>query len=184
MSATQVNVCPPITMLEPSDRALIAAAARGEAGAFGELYRRHCDIVLAFFLNRTGAPGLAADLTAETFAVALAGCRRYRPDAPPPSWLFAIARRLLAESRRRGAVEDRARRRVGLARLELDDGDIERIAGLRALLSPSSRERLGEARREAVRACILDELDHPDGAGGFRPSPAVAPCRRDGEVVS
>lgn len=168
----------PFARLDPSDRKLIAAARRGDGPAFGRFYRRHRDIVPAFFVARTGDAALAADLTAETFAVALAGCHGYRQDARPPSRLFAIARRLLAESRRRGAVGVRARERLGLAGLELDDDDLERIGRLRALLPgrPAQRdqlERLPEASREALRALILDELEHPNTARGLRRSPAA-----------
>lgn len=116
-------------------------------------------------------------------AAAFAGCRRHRRDAPPPSWPFAMARRLLAESRRRGAVEYRTRRRLGLARLELDEGDLERIAQIRAHLpgrlpSPDLLERLPEARREALRARTLDELEHPHSACALPRSPIVATPHR------
>lgn len=174
-------------MLEPTDRSLIAAARRGDAPAFGELYRRHREVVLAFFLARTGDARLAADLTAETFANAVAGCHGYRTDASPSRWLFAIARRMLAESRGRGAVDDRARRRLDLAPLELDDDDLERILALRAMLpapAPSPDvERLPQARREALRARILDELEHPRAAGDLRCSPALARTARGGPQV-
>jgi len=83
-------------------------------------------------------------------------------------------RSLIAATR---AVDERARR-LGLARLELDD-DFERIGGLRALLpagvpSPAVVEQLPEARREALRARILDELEHPSAAPRLRTSGAVA----------
>jgi RNA polymerase sigma-70 factor (ECF subfamily) len=158
---------------------LIVAARRGDGAAFARLYRRHRDVVLTFFIARTGDAALAADLTAESFAVALTACHRYRPDTPPPSWLFAIARRLLAESCRRGTVDDRARRRLGLAPLELNDPDLERIARLRELLPdgfppPGRAEGLTEALREALRARVLDELEHPGVTRGLRASPALA----------
>jgi DNA-directed RNA polymerase specialized sigma24 family protein len=177
-----------IAMPEPSDRRLIVAAGRGDGAAFARLYRRHRDVLLAFFLARTGDAALAADLAAESFAVALTACHRYRPDAPPPSWLFAIARRLLTESRRRGTVDDHARRRLGLARLELDDGDLERIARLRELLPdgfppPGQLEGLTEALREALRARALDELEHSRATPGLRGSPAVARSDRAPEPI-
>ncbi len=50
-----------------------------DAGSFEEFYVRHVDTVLGFFARRTGDADLAADLTSETFAAALAGRRRYRP---------------------------------------------------------------------------------------------------------
>lgn len=165
-------------MPEPTDRYLIAAARRGDAEAFGLLYRRHHALVLAFFLARTGHAGLAADLTAETFASTLTSCPGYRQDVPPARWLFAIARRVLADSRKSGIVDSSARRRLGLRTLELDDGDLERITALRDLLpsvtAARGAEQLAEGRRQALRARILDELEHPRPPTGLRHSHGIA----------
>src|SRR3954463_16800174 len=105
-----------------------------ELGSFAVFYRAHVEELLGFFCRRTRDPELAADLTAETFAAALAGRRRYRPEAPPAGgWLYGIATKKLADAQRRGYAERRARRRLGMERLDLSDADIARI------------ERLGEA---------------------------------------
>src|SRR5215207_2301359 len=53
--------------------------------SFGLFYRRHFETVLGFFARRTRDPELSADLTAETFAAALAGRRRYRPERAAPT---------------------------------------------------------------------------------------------------
>lgn len=56
---------------------------------------------------------------------------RFRPrKAPASAWLFGIVRNNLAMSRRRGRVEVRARRRLGMAPLVLTDESIERISAL------------------------------------------------------
>jgi len=52
------------------DAQLLAVTVRDPA-AFGAWYRRHEREVLAFFRYATRSSGLAADLTAETFAAAL-----------------------------------------------------------------------------------------------------------------
>src|SRR3954452_21866183 len=49
--------------------------------SFELFYRRHFEAVLGFFARRTRDAELSADLTAETFAAALAGRRRFRPDS-------------------------------------------------------------------------------------------------------
>jgi DNA-directed RNA polymerase specialized sigma24 family protein len=59
--------------------------ARGEPAAFGAFYRRHEDRVLSYFLARVGDPEVAADLTAETFAAALASAHRFRRRKEPAS---------------------------------------------------------------------------------------------------
>lgn len=110
-----------------SDEALLATG-KSDPGAFGVFYRRRVDAVLAFFLRRTRDRELAADLTAETFAAALAALPGYepRPDGAL-AWLFTIAHRKLVDSIRRGKVEDRARRRLRLEPLVFSDEDIEQV---------------------------------------------------------
>src|SRR6266516_359094 len=96
--------------------------------AFEDFYERNERAVLAFFLRRTGRAELAADLTAETFARALAGHHRFDPaEGPERAWLFGIARHLLADSLRAGQVEDSVRRRLGMEPLALDDEELARI---------------------------------------------------------
>src|ERR671930_77631 len=57
--------------------------------------------------------------------------RRVRPVLPPAgAWLFGIASRKLADYHRRGYAEDRARKRLGMERVELTDADLRRIEGL------------------------------------------------------
>src|ERR671931_228683 len=95
-----------------SDEDLLASH---ELGSFAIFYRRHAEAVLGFFRRRTGDAELAADLTAETFAAALAGRRRFAPErGPAAAWLYGIARRQLVTLQRRGHVERRARRRMGI----------------------------------------------------------------------
>jgi RNA polymerase sigma-70 factor (ECF subfamily) len=111
-----------------TDEQLLVA---GDAEAFDVVYRRWVTKLLGFFMRRTGDAELAADLTAETFAAALAGRRRYRPDhGTAAAWLSGIAAKKLAVAERRGYAERRARRRLGMQRIELDDEDLVRIERL------------------------------------------------------
>ncbi|MDO9353344.1 MAG: sigma factor, partial [Solirubrobacteraceae bacterium] len=92
----------------------------GDAAAFGAFYRAHEDVVLGYFLRRTGQAELAADLAAETFAQALASRAGFDPQrGPARAWLFGIARHVLARSLERGRVEDETRRRLGMEPLVL-----------------------------------------------------------------
>jgi RNA polymerase sigma factor (sigma-70 family) len=151
----------------------LLATARAEPAAFGAFYRRHEDRVLSYFLARVGEPEVAADLTAETFAAALASTHRFRPRRTPAvAWLFGIARNNLAMSRRRGRVEARARRRLGMAPLVLTDEAIERIADLDRTALALVDELPGD-QREAVRARVIDERDYPEIARDLRCSEAV-----------
>jgi RNA polymerase sigma-70 factor (ECF subfamily) len=159
---------------ESDDRVLAASAS--DPRAFSAFYRRYERPVLAYFRRRTGDAELAADLTAEVFAAALAACPRYQPRrAPASAWLFAIAQHKLSRSRRRGAVEDRARRRLGMAPIRLDDVDLERIDELDDGSDSLMRmlDELPHDQREAVRARVLEERPYDEIAGRLSCSPAV-----------
>src|SRR3954465_12149241 len=115
-----------------ADERLLSETPRTPA-AFAVFYRRHEGAVLGYFMRRTGHAELAADLAAETFAAALLGARRYRPDRGDAlSWLYGIARPRLMRSIEHGRVEDRARRRLGLPAVATDDDVLERIERLGA----------------------------------------------------
>ena len=106
----------------PTDEELLTS---GDPASFEEFYGRHVEAVLGFFARRTRDAELAADLTAETFAAALAGRRRYRPSAGAGgAWLYGIAMKKLADAQRRGFAERRARRRMGMERIELHEDDV------------------------------------------------------------
>jgi RNA polymerase sigma factor (sigma-70 family) len=147
----------------------------GDPEAFAAFYRRHVAPLLGYFLRRTGNAELAADLTAETFAAALDGLHRFDPArGPAVGWLYGIARRQLGRAARRGAVEDKARRRLGMAPLELTDEAVERIEALAASdAATTALAGLPPDQREAVRARILDERDYADIARSTRTSEAV-----------
>jgi RNA polymerase sigma-70 factor (ECF subfamily) len=113
-----------------TDEELLLASAR-DPDAFGELYRRHVQAVLTWSYRRTGCPETAADLTAETFAQAFLSRARYRATgAPARAWLFGIARHELGRLARRGRVAERARGRMGMAPVPLDEESITRIEAL------------------------------------------------------
>lgn len=162
-----------------ADEELLVASVADPA-AFATFYRRYVDAVLAYFAVRTRRPDLAADLTAETFAAALHGVHRYRPRREPAAaWLFAIARNKLADAARRGAVADRARRRLGMEPVPLMDADLERVEALADLAASGADgvlrlvAALPADQRAAVVARVLDERDYPEIARELRCSEAV-----------
>ena len=61
-----------------SDAALLAATG-SDPEAFAGFYDRYETSLVGYFVRRTGDPEVAADLTAEVFAAALAAAPRYRP---------------------------------------------------------------------------------------------------------
>jgi RNA polymerase sigma factor (sigma-70 family) len=157
---------------EPSDAELLSAT---DTRSFELFYRRNFEALLGFFARRTRDPELAADLTAETFAAALSARRRYRPDrGRADSWLFAIAYHKLADAQRRGAAEDRARRRLGMERIELTDDDLARIERLAdENWASATVEDLPSDQRDAIRAHIVRGHSYEDIAESLQTSEAV-----------
>jgi RNA polymerase sigma-70 factor (ECF subfamily) len=161
-----------------SDEELVRAARR-DSQAFGAFYDRHAHAVAGWFLRRTRSGELAADLTAETFADALQNCRRYDPErGAAVAWLFGIARRELVQAIERGQVENRARRRLRLPRLELDDEALERVVELAGSAATASRiaalmAQLPADQRRAIEARVIDEDDYAAIAARVRVSESV-----------
>lgn len=146
----------------------------GDADDFAAFYRRHEDAVLAFFVRRTGGGELAADLTAETFARALAGRHRFDPSmGDAGAWLFGIARNLLALSLQKGRVDDSMRRRLGMEPLTLDDEAIARINDLDGNAAVAALEELPVAQRAAVVGRVVHEQSYPELARHLKCSESV-----------
>jgi RNA polymerase sigma factor (sigma-70 family) len=148
------------------DAELLAAVAARDGAAFSAFYRRHLAEVLAYLVRETGDSELAADLAAEVFAAVLLSAGRYeaqRPSALP--WVIGIARHKLLMSWRRGRVEARARQRLGLEPVELDDLALERVdqladAGVGRL--EQMLEQLPPMERDAVRWHVVDEAGYEE----------------------
>jgi RNA polymerase sigma factor (sigma-70 family) len=161
---------------ELSDGELLAATRR-DADAFAAFYDRYERAVVGYFMRRTGNAEVAGDLAAEVFAAALGAAHRYRPDAPTAAgWLFWIAHNTLCKSLRRGRVEARARRRLGIREpLVFTSEELEAVENAASAdrWVMELLERLPELQREAVRARIVDERSYPDIAGALNTSELV-----------
>jgi RNA polymerase sigma factor (sigma-70 family) len=161
-------------MADPRTDEELLAVVDAEPEAFAIFYGRHVRPLLGYLVRRTGDAELAADLCAETFASALDGLHRFDPRRGPAlAWLYGIARRLLSHAVRRGVVEDRARRRLGMAPLLLTDAAIERIEAEAGEVATAALESLPADQRDAVWGRIVDERDYADIARSTRTSEAV-----------
>ena len=158
------------------DDDLLSRFVAGEPDAFVDFYRRHLAAILGFFLRRTRDPELTADLTAETFAAALLAAQRYRPgERPALAWLYGIAAHKLSDSRRRHRVADRARRRLALEPIALEDEDIARVHELAdAEAAERALAELPAQQRDAVLARVVDERSYEEIATTMRCSELVA----------
>ena len=166
-------------MADANDReeaGLLAAVGRGDESAFAVIYRRYLPLVLRWCWRETENRELAADLSAEVFAAALTAARRYRSEqGPVAAWLLGIARNKLRESRRRGRVEDAARRRLGVAPVAITDTDLERVEEL-ASLDAEIMARVAELPKDQRRALvsrIVEERSYEEIASELRCSELV-----------
>jgi DNA-directed RNA polymerase specialized sigma24 family protein len=134
-----------------------------EPEAFASFYRQHAESLLAYLARRAYDPDVALDLTAESFAQAFLGRGRFRgsTDAEAAAWLYVIARRQLALYFRRGAVERRALRRLGIDVPRIDQEQQARLRELTELddLRHALRvelQRLSPAQQEALRLRVIE----------------------------
>lgn len=149
-----------------TDAELLTAASKRDGAAFSVFYRRYLPAVIGYLLRETGDRELAADIAAEVFSAVLVSAGRYRPVTPTAMpWVIAIARNKLLMSYRRGRVEARARRSIGMDPIALSDVDldaVERLADGAAGPVGALVDELPEDERTAVRARVLDERSYGD----------------------
>ena len=143
--------------LERLDERSLVEAARDDANAFAELYRRYVDRIHAYAYRRAQSVAAADDATAATFEKALRSLHRYRwrePGIGP--WLFRIASNELVDQQRRQAkdarMHDTMRAAIevsgsqhldsGFDAVDAVDGDTTLRAALDAL-SPRYQRALG-----------------------------------------
>jgi RNA polymerase sigma factor (sigma-70 family) len=121
---------------------------------FEALFDQHSRAILGYALRRVKEPADAADVVSETFLVVWR-----RMDAVPHdgvrAWLYGVARRVLANSRRgdtrRDQLGDRLRQELAIALppLEIDD----RVGAVRAALAT-----LADDDQEILRLAFWEEL--------------------------
>ncbi|MBE2318973.1 RNA polymerase sigma factor [Solirubrobacter sp. CPCC 204708] len=155
--------------------AVLMARARGDAGAFRELYDRYSDRVLAYHLRRSRDEEAAHELTAETFAQAWLVRARFRDecDGSAGPWLFGIARNVLLQSVRRRQLEHAARERLGMqVATPAPAPDETWLDGLDEAL-----DALPPSQREAIRLRVVDDLAYDEVAASLGTTPAAARVR-------
>jgi RNA polymerase sigma-70 factor (ECF subfamily) len=165
-----------------SDEALVQRAVR-EPAAFADVYRRHGAAIERRLRLLTRDAHVAGELTAETFAEALAGAAGYDPArGPVGAWLHGIARhRWLTWLRERGAG-DRALLRTAMRERDAEPAETEAIE--RALSLPRAPDavraaltRLTPTLRDAVLLRVVGELSHAEIAARLGTSPGTVRVR-------
>lgn len=151
--------------------------------AFGAVYERHAEEFLGYFARRTFDPEAAAELVAETFAEAFASRSRFRDQGlGATGWLYGIARHQLSRFFRRGSVDSRARRRLGMPEREVSPEDYDRIEELvdfervgRAI--GQAFAVLSEEQREALTLRVIEGRPYREVAEALRCTEETARAR-------
>jgi RNA polymerase sigma-70 factor (ECF subfamily) len=129
---------------------------------FGGLYREQGRAILAYALRRVEDPEDAADVVAETFLVAWRRLDEVPIDAGARLWLFAVARRVLANRHRAERRRTRlAQRLTESLRTELATRPA--AAGEAAEMLRAMRE-LGDDDRELLLLVSWEELSPGEAA--------------------
>lgn len=146
------------------DRSM-AAVRDGDLDAMAPLFERHHRRLYGFFRHSSGDPALAEELTQEVFLRVLRYRRSYRRGQRFESWLYRIARNVLADGRppvlERAGIEDPDARASGAPSPAASFEDAEAAERLRralASLDPSDREVLVLARFQELRHDRIAEL--------------------------
>jgi RNA polymerase sigma-70 factor (ECF subfamily) len=135
------------------------------------LYRSHAPGMAVFIARKTMDAGIAADLTAETFAQAFTNRRQFRGRTREEAigWLYGIARHQVSHFVRRDRAEARALERLGIQRPQLSDLELERLEDLAGISDLRRRvashlSDLSHEQQEALRLRILEEQTYEEMA--------------------
>lgn len=117
-----------------------------------------------YIARKTMDAGIAADLTAETFAQAFTNRRQFRGTTREEAvgWLYGIARHQVSHFVRRDQAEARALERLGIQRPLLSDLELERLEDLAGISELRRRiashlSDLSHEQQEALRLRVLEE---------------------------
>ena len=157
------------TSSDPDEGSLLVRARR-EPEAFGRFYDRCHPSILRYFVAQTGSHHAAVELTAETFAQALASLGKYDPErGSGRAWLAGIAQHQFHRYLRRGEVDARHRRRLRIVSPAATLDEVERVVDLAdaELMRPqliSALAALSDPLRSAVLLRIGADLPYSEVA--------------------
>jgi RNA polymerase sigma-70 factor (ECF subfamily) len=134
--------------MEAADEELMLAYARGDAGAFEMLYRRHRGALFRFILRAIKQRSTAEELFQEAWIRVIEARTRYAPQARFTTWLYTIAHNLLVDHwRRKGLTLVELNEEVAGASADNPGKQVEARESIARLLQ--ALEALPPAQREA-----------------------------------
>jgi len=148
---------------------------------FDVFYREHLEDVQRFVARRVGDRERAADLTAEIFIAAIESAEQFRGRAAPRTWLFGIARFVIANDARDRGRERRKEERlrgsalIGENDLARMDARIDAAAQSRRLYEAMAKVPEGE--RAILELVAIDELSVAEAAAAVGVRPVTARVR-------
>lgn len=157
--------------------------SRRRPDAYAEVCSRHV-VAIGRWLSREVGPDTADDLLAETLARGWYSRRRFRDPGTGSAgaWLHGIAANLVRDFRRRGAIEQRARVKLGLP-LAIEEAsgylEVDEKADASSRYA-AVRERLDELpadQRKALELRFVQELDYNEIGQRLSVSPVTARTR-------
>jgi RNA polymerase sigma-70 factor (ECF subfamily) len=152
----------PNAVSEATDEELLVAA-RSDARAFEEFYRRRVGTVVRFVARRSSSPAEVVDLVAAIWLEVVASIERFdERRGSATGWVLGIAAHLCASDARRRAAEAAAVRRLAGQRM-LDGDDLERLESELDAAEPARRlvnaiAELPAAEREVAELVLVEEL--------------------------
>jgi RNA polymerase sigma factor (sigma-70 family) len=153
-----------------------------DPAAFTEFYRAHVAEVTRFVTRRVADPHLAADLTAEVFLAAIGAAAGYRGSAGGPrTWLYGIARNVIAAEFRRSARERQAAGQIAARRL-LEPDDVGRLieqidASRQVRRLHEDLRALPDGERAVIELVSVDGLTIAEAAAALGIRPVTARVR-------
>lgn len=166
---------------DPRSDAELLRRSRRDPDAFVVVCHRHADRLQSWLRHELSDELIAQDVLAETFAAAWFASGRFRDQGEGAGpWLHGIAKNLLRRLRRDGAIEARARMRLGLPVLDPDSYDVvlERLGAAQEFDRFSDEfDRLPAEQREALELRVIEALDYTEVGKRLRISPGAARAR-------
>lgn len=163
------------------DNELLQTTELGNA-AFTIFYRRNIDAILTYFWQRTRDHEVTADLTSETFAIALENIDKFNPTrGNGAQWLHGIAANLLKKFWRRNKATGKARQRLEMEAVRLEDPAAKEIEAIDAQLDGDrlnvALQQVPAKNRRAVHLRLVENLGYDQIADRLGCTPGAARVR-------